>query len=143
MSKITTINQQIQAIVDEFALLNEWEDRYAYLIELGQQLPALPPQYRQNEFKVHGCASQVWLAAEVTPAKEIIFYADSDAHIVRGLISILLKIFSGRTAPEIAATDAMPVFEQLQFTQYLSRNRSNGLRAMHEQIHRRAAALSP
>src|SRR4051794_24871933 len=107
----------IEEITENFALLDEWDDRYRYLIELGRNLEALPERDRSETNKVQGCASQVWLATTLRPngaAGPILqFKGDSDAHIVRGLIAILFALFSGRPAREILAVDAGATFEQL------------------------------
>jgi len=124
----------IDEILDNFALLDEWDDRYRYVIELGKTLAPLPDQDRTSENKVQGCASQVWLARSVkrNEADEpvLTFVGDSDAHIVRGLIAILLAIFSGQTAKGILDADALKTFDELGFREHLSPQRSNGLRSM-------------
>src|SRR5690606_30499420 len=103
----------IDEILENFALLDDWEDRYRYVIELGKALPTLPDAEHTAENKVRGCASQVWLATRVEgrgPSARLFFEGDSDALIVRGLVAIVIALFSGRTAAEIAATDAEAVF---------------------------------
>ena len=100
-------------IRSDFAVLDDWEDRYRYVIELGRTLEPLPEELRTDTNKVRGCASQVWLATRVERAREgaapkLTFQADSDAHIVRGLIAILLSIYNGKPADEILATDPIP-----------------------------------
>lgn len=132
----------IDEILDNFSLLDEWDDRYRYLIELGRTLEPLPESARTAANKVQGCASQVWLSTTVQPngpaGPVLRFVGDSDAHIVRGLIAILLALYSGKTAREIVATDALAVFDRLALRAHLTPQRSNGLRAMVERI--RAAA---
>ena len=101
----------IQDIVEDFALLDEWDDRYRYVIELGRQLPPLPDDAHTEANKVRGCASQVWLVTHVKPdgaaGPVLTFEGDSDAHIVRGLVAIVLALYSGKHAQEILATDAL------------------------------------
>lgn len=134
----------IDAIVDDFALLDDWDDRYRYVIELGRKLPPLADSERHDRNKVQGCASQVWLATTVGPngAKGPIltFVGDSDAHIVKGLIAILLAVYSGRHAEDIVATDAVALFERLGLREHLTPQRSNGFRSMVERIKRDARA---
>ncbi|MFD2237025.1 SufE family protein [Aureimonas populi] len=124
--------RRIEDIESDFEFLDDWEDRYRYLIELGRELPALPPEAMTEESKVRGCASQVWLVSRAdgeTPP-HITFAGQSDAHIVRGLVAIALALFSGRTAPQIVETDAEAVFARLGLQDHLSPQRSNGLRSM-------------
>ena len=131
---MTTIDE----IKDNFALLEDWDDRYRYLIELGRMLAPLPERDRSLANKVQGCASQVWLATNVTRDKSgepvLTFNGDSDAHIVRGLIAILFSLFSGKTARQILGTDAIALFEQLGLREHLTPQRSNGFRSMVERI---------
>jgi len=114
----------IDEIVDNFSLLDEWDDRYRYVIELGRSLGPLPDRDRTEANKVQGCASQVWLATTVHPdgrgGPVLTFCGDSDAHIVRGLIAILFAIFSGKRAADILSTDAIAVFEQLGLREHLT-----------------------
>ena len=128
----------LQDILDDFALLDEWEDRYRYLIELGRTLEPLPEDAHNEQNKVRGCASQVWVETRVernaAGAPVLHFRGDSDAHIVRGLIAILLALYSGHTAKEILDIDAMAVFERLGFREHLTPQRSNGLRSMVERV---------
>jgi len=128
----------IDDITDNFAILDDWDDRYRYLIELGRELPPLSAAAHSDANKVQGCASQVWLARKIDRSKAgeplLKYRGDSDAHIVRGLIAILLTLFSGRTSREILATDALSVFDEFGFREHLTPQRSNGLRAMVERI---------
>ena len=128
----------IEEIKDNFALLDEWDDRYRYVIELGRTLEPLPEADHSQANKVQGCASQVWLSTRVMPGKSgepvLSFVGDSDAHIVRGLIAILFALFSGKTAREILQTDAVAVFDSLGFREHLTPQRSNGLRSMVERV---------
>ena len=134
----------IDEIIDNFELLDEWDDRYRYIIELGRSLPPLAEAEHNETNKVRGCASQVWLVSHVTPdggtGPVLTFDGDSDAHIVRGLIAILFALFSGKSAREILATDAVAVFDRLGLREHLTPQRSNGLRSMVERIHSDAQA---
>jgi cysteine desulfuration protein SufE len=123
-------------IRDDFAYLADWEDRYRYLIELGRRLEPLPERYRNDQNKVRGCASQVWLWTRADPSDSarLRFVGDSDAHIVRGLISILIALFDNRTPAEIDAIDAEARLAELDLAEHLSSQRSNGLRAMVKRI---------
>ena len=136
--------RSIEQIVDNFSLLDEWDDRYRYVIELGRSLGPLPERERTETNKVQGCASQVWLATTVHPngggGPLLTFSGDSDAHIVRGLIAILFAIFSGKPAADILATDAIAVFERLGLREHLTPQRSNGFRSMVERIRADARA---
>lgn len=129
---------KIDDIIDDFELLDSWDDRYRYLIELGRKLPPFPEAERTEARKVQGCASQVWLVPHAEPngagGPRLDFLGDSDAHIVRGLIAILLALYSGRPAGEIVATDPAPVFERIGLREHLTPQRSNGLRSMVERI---------
>jgi len=128
----------IDEIIENFALLDEWDDRYRYVIELGRSLASLNERDRRDANKVQGCASQVWLATTIEPNGQggpvLSFVGDSDAHIVRGLIAILLAVYSGRHAREILETDAVALFERLGLREHLTPQRSNGFRSMVERI---------
>jgi cysteine desulfuration protein SufE len=134
----------IDEIIENFDLLEEWDDRYRYLIELGRTLPPLPEQARSDANKVQGCASQVWLSTSIKPdgasGPMLTFVGDSDAHIVRGLIAVLFALFSGKGAKEILSTDAVALFEKLGLRDHLTPQRSNGFRSMVERIRRDANA---
>ena len=138
----------LDEIVDNFSLLDEWDDRYRYVIELGRGLTPLSERDRTERNKVQGCASQVWLATTVHPDGQggptLTFCGDSDAHIVRGLIAILFAMFSGKHANEILSADAIALFEQLGLREHLTPQRSNGFRSMVERIRfdARAALVS-
>ncbi len=138
----------IDEIIENFAFLDDWDDRYRYVIELGRGLPPLPEAARSETNKVQGCASQVWLASQTRPdgaaGPVLSFVGDSDAHIVRGLIAILFALYSGKTAREILSTDAVAVFDRLGLREHLTPQRSNGFRSMVERIRADArAALAP
>jgi cysteine desulfuration protein SufE len=128
----------IQEIIDNFSALDDWDDRYRYLIELGRDLPSLAEAAHSTANKVQGCASQVWLDTSVRSdgagGPVLTFEGDSDAHIVRGLIAILFAIFSGKPAKEILATDAVALFEHMGLREHLTPQRSNGFRSMVERI---------
>ena len=127
-----------EEILDNFSLLDEWDDRYRYVIELGRSLAPIPERDRRDANKVQGCASQVWLATRVEPNGQagpvLSFVGDSDAHIVRGLIAILFAIYSGKNARDILATDAVALFEKMGLREHLTPQRSNGFRSMVERI---------
>jgi cysteine desulfuration protein SufE len=138
----------IQEIIENFALLDDWDDRYRYLIELGRGLAPLPEAARNETNKVQGCASQVWLATSIRSngggGPMLSFVGDSDAHIVRGLIAILFALYSGRAAQDILAVDAEKVFSQLGLREHLTPQRSNGFRSMVERIRADArTAMAP
>jgi cysteine desulfuration protein SufE len=129
----------LENILSDFELLDEWEDRYRYIIELGRRLDPMSDEDRTDKNKVQGCASQVWLATKVEPdgadeGPRLSFAGDSDAHIVRGLITILFAIYSGKRASEILRTDAHAVFQQLGLGEHLTPQRSNGFVSMVERI---------
>jgi cysteine desulfuration protein SufE len=134
----------LEEIVDNFSLLEDWDDRYRYVIELGRALSPLAERDRTEANKVQGCASQVWLATTVHPNGQggpvLTFSGDSDAHIVRGLIAILFAMFSGQQARAILSTDAIAVFERLGLREHLTPQRSNGFRSMVERIRTDAQA---
>lgn len=123
----------IEELTENFELLDNWEDRYRYIIELGEQLEPLPEEFRAGEWKVKGCQSQVWLVPQKRDGK-IYFSGDSDAMIVKGLIAITLMIYSGKTAAEIKAVDVETVFGRLKLQEHLSPSRRNGLLAMTDKI---------
>ena len=128
----------IDEIRDNFALLDDWDDRYRYVIELGRMLDPMPDAEHSAANKVQGCVSQVWLSRRLDrgggSAPLLKYLGDSDAHIVRGLIAILLTLYSGRKPQDILATDALAVFDEFGFREHLTPQRSNGLRAMVERI---------
>jgi cysteine desulfuration protein SufE len=130
----------IDTIRSDFALLDEWEDRYRYVIELGRGLAPLDDASRTDAHKVRGCASQVWLVCETVRAlapggePRLHFEGDSDAHIVRGLIAILFAIYNDRTPTEILATDARPILDELGLREHLTPQRSNGFASMVERL---------
>ncbi len=137
----------VDQIIANFGLLDETDERYGYLIELGRALEPLPDSAHDENNRVRGCASQVWLETQVQPAGGIdpilTFRGDSDAHIVRGLIYLALALYGGKHASEIIATDAGQLFEQLGLGGHLTRQRSNGFSAMVARIRSDARASLP
>lgn len=125
--------RNLSELADAFALFDNWEDKYAYLIDLGERLPVMDEGLKTEENIVRGCTSRVWLVASQKNGK-FCFNADSDAKIVRGLIYILLSAYQGRTAVEIGAVDIQKSFEQIGLHQHLSPNRRSGFFAMVERI---------
>lgn len=139
MSEIASIDQTTQEIVDEFAFFDDWMQRYEYIIELGKKLEDLPDEKKDAAHKVPGCQSQVWFHAR-NESGRIFFDADSDAMIVRGLVALLLRVYSGRTPEEIINTPPA-FFEALELGSHLSGSRANGLHAMVTRIHAYAQAF--
>jgi len=129
-----TINDDLDDLAAEFDLMGDWEERYRHIIDLGRDLAPLADGERSEANKVRGCASQVWLAREPGPGDTLRFRGDSDAHIVRGLIAILLRLYSGRRPQDILAFDAQGAFARLGLAGALSAQRSNGLHSMVERI---------
>ncbi len=124
-------------ILANFEFIDDWEERYRYIIELGKLMPELPDDAHCDTNKVQGCASQVWLETEVArddgdPVLNL--RGDSDAHIVRGLVALLIALYSGRKAGEILETDAAEIFDSLGLSEHLTPQRSNGVRAMVQRI---------
>ena len=134
---MTTLAQ----MTEDFAFLDDWEDRMRYVMELGKELPDLPEADRTAENKVKGCASQVWLVTRPQAGNDpvIDFAGDSDAHIVRGLVAIVLAAYSGKHASEVAALDAIDTFNAIGLVEHLSSQRANGLRSMVRRIREEAA----
>ena len=130
VSASTPIEDELAELAAEFEVLGDWEERYRYVIDLGKARSPLTDTERSDANKVRGCASQVWLVTEPQTDGTLKFRGDSDAHIVRGLIAILLRLYSGRTPAEILAFDAPGAFEQLGLKGALSQQRSNGLASM-------------
>ncbi len=134
--------QAFQDIAENLSFLDDWEDRYRYIIELGQALPKLAPDERNATNKVNGCMSQVWLVAEPADgaANSLRFRGESDAMIVQGLVAVLLALYSDRPAADIAETDAIALFDELGLREHLTSQRSNGLVAMVNRIRNEARA---
>jgi cysteine desulfuration protein SufE len=133
--------QAYKDIAENLSFLDDWEDRYRYLIELGQALPPLDESERSAANKVNGCVSQVWLVSE-RQGDVLSYRGESDALIVRGLVAVLVALYSGRPVGEIAATDAISELDKLGLREHLSTQRSNGLVAMVNRIRGEAAALA-
>jgi cysteine desulfuration protein SufE len=135
----------IESIKSDFEFLDDWEDRYRYVIELGRELPPLAPEEKSEATRVRGCASQVWLVvdrpSDAAPGT-LHFRGESDAHIVQGLIAILSAIYNGRTAQDVINTDAFALFNELGLSDHLTPQRSNGLKSMIERIRAEASAIS-
>lgn len=135
----------IESIIDDFSFLDDWEDRYRYVIDLGRDLPEFPEAARTPQNKVQGCVSQVWLHTSVEDGTDpvLVFSGDSDAHIVRGLVAIMIALYSGKTASAIKQIDAEDTLRTLGLDEHLTPQRANGLRAMIARIRREAdSALS-
>jgi len=128
-----------EQIASDFAFLDDWEDRYRYIIELGKRLPPLPDALRTSDNKVLGCASQVWLATQIRDG-HMHFEGDSDALIVRGLVALAIALFDNKTPEQILATDAEGFFDRLDLRAHLTAQRSNGLRSLVDRIRADAAA---
>jgi cysteine desulfuration protein SufE len=149
MTEGTAAIAAIDEILENLSLLDDWDDRYRYIIELGRTLAPLPAADHSDANKVRGCASQVWLDTQVRPDGRsgpiLTFRGDSDAHIVRGLIAILFAIYSGKPARNILGTDAIALFERMGLREHLTPQRSNGFRSMVERIRSdaRATLASP
>lgn len=133
------MNERIERIIEDFDLLDNWDDRYRYVIELGRKLPEMPAADHVDANKVQGCASQVWLTS-TRDGDRLAFHGDSDAHIVKGLIAILFALYSGETAKNILATDANALFNKLGLGEHLTPQRSNGFRSMVDRMKRDAQA---
>jgi cysteine desulfuration protein SufE len=138
----SAILDELEELAAEFDLLEDWEERYRYVIDLGRTLAPLSEAEHSAANKVQGCASQVWLVSEPGADGTLRFRGDSDAHIVRGLIAILLRLYSGRSATDILAFDAPAGFDRLGLKTALSQQRSNGLFSMVERIRRDAQMVA-
>ncbi|HEY9233797.1 MULTISPECIES: SufE family protein [Phenylobacterium] len=139
---MSKIDQRLDELAEEFDFLDDWEDRYRYVIDLGRDLAPLTDAERNEANKVRGCASQVWLVTEPQPDGSIVFRGDSDAHLVRGLIAVLLRLYSGEKPDAILALDPKAAFDRLGLSGHLSAQRSNGLASMAARIRRDAEALA-
>ncbi len=136
---MTDIKEREEELLSEFEMFDDWADRYGYLIEIGEKLPPLDEKYKVEENKVHGCQSQVWVVAH-KDGDTVIFQADSDSAITRGLIALLVGLFSGATANEIADAN-LSIIEQLGFAKHLSMSRANGFASMIQKV--KQLALAP
>ena len=137
MSTATTDSIQDE-IIDEFSFFDDWMERYQYIIDLGRKLPDFPQEWKTDENRLHGCQSQVWIVSE-GDREHLHFHAISDSAIVSGLIALVLRVYSGRSADEILNTEPKFV-EAIGLAKHLSPTRSNGLASMLEEIRRRARA---
>ncbi len=135
-----TLSTDIDELVDEFDFLGDWEERYRYLIELGQALPAFPEDERTEDTKVKGCVSQVWVVVEPEGGR-LTLRGDSDAHIVKGLVALMDRLYSGRTPDEALSIDPKEVLGRIGLSEHLSPQRSNGLASMVKRIRAEAEAL--
>jgi cysteine desulfuration protein SufE len=138
-----TMVPDIDEILSNFEFLEDWEERYRYLIELGRLMEPLPDEAHTEANRVKGCASQVWLETRVDHGDgdpRLRWRGDSDAHIVRGLVALMMALYSGRTAHEVLSTDAIAIFRELGLSEHLTPQRSNGVRAMVERIRNDASA---
>lgn len=140
MNNMSSINEIQDEIIAEFSDFDDWMDRYAYLIELGNALPPIDEKYKTQQNIIEGCQSRVWLNAEMKDDGLVYFEADSDAIIVKGLIALLVRALSGHTPHEIMTAD-LYFIEQIKLNEHLSPTRSNGLRAMVKQMHLYAVAF--
>lgn len=121
---------QIQELIENFELLDDWEDKYRYLIDLGEKLPPFPPQFRTEEWKISGCQSQVWLVPDFSQKDKITFVGDSDASIVKGLMFVVLSVFGNQSPQVIKDIDVTEIFAKIGLEEHLSPSRRNGLNAM-------------
>ena len=131
----------INEIKDNFELLEDWDDRYRYVIELGRELPAFPESARTDANKVRGCVSQVWIEDRLESGA-LRLRGDSDSHLVKGLVAIATALYDGKTPRQALAIDATATFRELGLEQHLTPQRSNGMRAMIERIRADAAAFA-
>ncbi len=131
----------LEQMIDDFAFLDDWEDRMRFVIELGKALPDLPDGDKTADNKVQGCASQVWLATTASEGADPLmsYRGDSDAFIVRGLVAIVLAAYSGKQASKVVAFDAIELFKQIGLLEHLTAQRANGLRSMIQRIREEAA----
>jgi cysteine desulfuration protein SufE len=134
-----TIKENQEAVINEFSMFDDWMDKYAYLIELGKELPVIDEKYKTKQFLISGCQSRVWLHAELLDGK-IVFTADSDAVITKGIVSLLVRVLSGHTPDEIVQTD-FGFLNDIGLQEHLSPTRANGLQSMVKQIQLYARAF--
>jgi cysteine desulfuration protein SufE len=139
MNQDLSIEETEREIVEEFALFDSWDDKYEYIIDLGKRLPPLDPKYKTDENRVRGCQSSVWLVAESVNGK-LLYQADSDAVIVKGLISMLIRVLSGKTSDEIIEAK-LDFINEIGMTTHLAQTRSNGLLNMVKQMKHYALAF--
>ncbi|MBL4537204.1 SufE family protein [Oceanicaulis alexandrii] len=137
---MTDLQADIDALVDEFDFLGDWEERYRYLIEMGQALPGLPDAERTDDTRVKGCVSQVWMVIDDGPDHALELRGDSDAHIVKGLVALLSRLYDGRKPDEALSIDPKEVLGRIGLAEHLSPQRSNGLASMIKRIQAEAQA---
>lgn len=137
---MSEIDAAVAEIADEFSFFSDWEERIQHILDLGRTLAPLSDAERNEASRVRGCASQVWLVRDAESAGRLHYRAESDAHIVRGLLAIVLRIFSGRTREDIRAADPQTIFDQLKLKEALTPQRSNGVFAVMNRIKHDAAA---
>ena len=135
-----TINQIQNDIVDEFSEVDDWMDRYAMIIDLGNNLPEIAEKYKTPDHLIEGCQSRVWLNAELTPEGKVHYTADSDAIIVKGIISLLIQVLNDQTPDDILKSD-LHFIDDIGLSEHLSPTRSNGLLAMVKQMRLYALAF--
>lgn len=128
-----TIQEKQRQIEEDFALFDDWNQKYEYIIDLGKRLPPMPNDEKQEQFLIKGCQSKVWLTAHLNEKEEVVFHAGSDAIIVKGLISMLVDVYSGQT-PEVIVKTEPTFIDNIGMSQHLAQTRSNGLRAMVKQM---------
>ena len=127
-----TVNESAQKIVEEFSLFDDWMDKYNYLIDMGKTLPLVDPKYKTDQYLISGCQSRVWVSAEMKEGK-VVFKADSDAVITKGIVNLLIRIFSNQPPEEIIDAD-LAFIDQIGLKEHLSPTRSNGLMSMIKQM---------
>ena len=137
---MTDLQADIDALVDEFDFLGDWEERYRYLIEMGQALPGLPEAERTDDTRVKGCVSQVWMVIDDGPDHALELRGDSDAHIVKGLVALLSRLYDGRKPDEALSIDPKEVLGRIGLAEHLSPQRSNALASMIKRIQAEAQA---
>lgn len=135
-----TINEIQDGIVEDFSMFEDWNDKYEYLIDYGKSLPLIDEKYKTDEYRIHGCQSRVWLFVEVIDGL-LYFYADSDAIITKGVVGLLIKVFSGHPAQEILDSE-LYFLKKIGLQEHLSPTRANGLVSMIKQIKTYAVAYS-
>jgi cysteine desulfuration protein SufE len=132
MAETKTIKETEDQIVEEFALFDDWEDKYEYIIDMGKKLPPISDEDRNDENRIRGCQSTVWMASEYSDGR-VLYRADSDAMIVKGLISMLIRVLSGQTPEDIMKAE-LGFIDRIGMSTHLAQTRSNGLRSMIKQM---------
>lgn len=127
-----TINEKASSLIEEFSIFDDWMDKYAHLIEMGKELPIIDEKYKDNQHLISGCQSRIWLSAELVGGS-IVYKADSDAVITKGIVNLLIKVLSGHTPDEIIAAD-LEFLNQIGLKEHLSPTRANGLDSMIKQM---------